>query len=412
MANNDITKDFELTKHFDETYCMQVFGTPMQVAFTHGKGMYLYGQDGKKYMDMIGGIAVNALGHANKTLTKAIKDQADKFIHCSNYYYISNRSALAFKLCQNSFADKVFFCNSGAEANEGAMKLARGYFYHKNIKRTKIITANMSFHGRTLGTIAATGQEKFSKPFGPNLPGVVHVDFNDIEALKKAIDNETAAVMLELIQGESGVRPANKEYIKQVRELCTKNGILLIVDEVQTGMGRTGKLFCYEHYDIKPDIMTLAKALGGGVPIGAVLATDNVATGFVPGDHGSTFGGNPLACAAGLAVFEEISSKNLILNAEAVSEYIFKELNELRIKYPAIVDVRGKGLLIGIEFSSAYDAPGLKQQLFSMGFLVSSIGKSTIRIAPPLIITEREAKSFVKAIEKILKPGKNIAKSV
>lgn len=407
---NDISTDFELTKDLDEKYCMQVFGTPVQVAFTHGKGVYLYGQDGKKYVDMIGGIAVNALGHANKTLTKAIKDQADKFIHCSNYYYISNRSELAFKLCRNSFADKVFFCNSGAEANEGAMKLARGYFYHKNINRNKIITANMSFHGRTLGTIAATGQEKFSKPFGPNLPGVVHVDFNDIEALKAAIDSETCAVMLELIQGESGVRPADLEYVKQVRELCTKNGILLIVDEVQTGMGRTGKLFCYEHYGIRPDIMTLAKALGGGVPIGAVLATEEASKGFVAGDHGSTFGGNPLACAAGLAVFEEMSNKALLNNVEIVSEYIFKELNALRAKYPAIVDVRGKGFLIGIEFSGAYTAAGLKQQLFTMGYLVSSIGTSTIRIAPPLILTEREAKGFIKAIEKILKADSTVNK--
>lgn len=412
MLNMEISKDFSLTKEYDEKYCMQVFGTPMQVAFTHGKGIYLYGQDGKKYVDMIGGIAVNCLGHGNKTLVKAIKDQAEKFIHCSNYYYIANRSELAFKLCKNSFADKVFFCNSGAEANEGAMKLARGYFYHKGLKRNKIITANMSFHGRTLGTIAATGQEKFSKPFGPNLPGVIHVDFNDIAALKAAVDNETCAIMLELIQGESGVRPADYEYIQQVRELCSKLGILLIIDEVQTGMGRTGKLFAYEHYNIRPDIMTLAKGLGGGVPIGAVLASNEVAKGFEAGDHGSTFGGNPLACAAGLAVFEEISNKALLNNASVVSDCLFTALNDLRAKYPDIVDVRGKGLLIGIEFGGAYDAPGIKQQLFSMGYLVSSIGKSTIRIAPPLIITEREAKGFVKAIEKIIKPNKGLLNTI
>lgn len=408
----EISKDFELTKDLDEKYCMQVFGTPVPVAFTHGKGMYLYGQDGKKYMDMIGGIAVNALGHANKTLTKAIKDQADAFIHCCNYYYIAKRSELAFRLCKNSFADKVFFCNSGAEANEGAIKLARGYFYHKKINRNKIISAKMSFHGRTLGTIAVTGQEKFSKPFGPTLPGVTHVEFNNIEALKEAIDDETAAVMLELIQGESGVRPADKEYIKQVRELCTKNGILFIIDEVQTGMGRTGKLFCYEHYEVRPDIMTLAKALGGGVPIGAVLATEEASKGFEAGDHGSTFGGNPLACAAGLAVFEEISEKGLLANASMVSDYLFEQLGALRAKYPDIVDVRGKGLLIGIEFGPAYTAAGIKQQLFNAGFLVSAIGTSTIRIAPPLIITERDAKSFVKAIEKIIKPNKGLFNTV
>lgn len=388
---------------------MQVFGTPLPVAFTHGKGVYLYDQEGKKYMDMIGGIAVNCLGHANKALTKAIKTQADKLLHCCNYYYIPNRSELAYKLCKISFADKVFFCNSGAEANEGAIKLARGYFYHKGVNRHKIITANMSFHGRTMGTIAATGQEKFSKPFGPNVPGIEHVPFNDIASLKLAVDGTTAAIMLELIQGESGVHPADVEYVQEVRELCDRLGILLIIDEVQTGVGRTGKMFCYEHYGIKPDIMTLAKGLGGGVPIGALLATEEASKGFEAGDHGSTFGGNPLACAAGIAVLDEITEQGILGNINIVSSIIFDTLNEMKAKYPAIIDVRGKGLLIGIEFNGSIDAPGLKKQLLSAGFLVSSIGTSTIRIAPPLIITEKEAKSFLKALETILKgPKKKI----
>lgn len=398
----DITNDFELTKELDEKYCMQVFSL-MPVAFTHGKGVYLYGQDGKKYMDMIGGIAVNSLGHANKALTKALKTQVDSVIHTCNYYYNPNKSELAYKLCKMSFADKVFFCNSGAEANEGAIKLARGYFYHKGINRHKIITAKMSFHGRTMGTIAATGQEKFSKPFGPNVPGFEYVPFNDITSLKLAVDGTTAAIMLELIQGESGVRPADYEYVTQVRELCDRLGILLIIDEVQTGVGRTGKMFCYEHYGIKPDIMTLAKGLGGGVPIGALLATDEVATGFEVGDHGSTFGGNPLACAAGLAVLNEISDKAILGNVNIVSDTIFAKLSDLKAKYPVITDIRGKGLLIGIEFAGAMSAKGLKEQLFTMGFLVSSIGDNIIRIAPPLIITEKEALSFIKALETILK---------
>ena len=399
----DITNDFELTKELDQKYCMQVFDL-LPAAFTHGKGVYLYDQEGKKYMDMIGGIAVNSLGHGNKALTKAIKTQADKLIHSCNYYYNINKSELAYKLCKISFADKVFFCNSGAEANEGAIKLARGYFYHKGINRHKIITAKMSFHGRTMGTIAATGQEKFSKPFGPNVPGFEYVPYNDITSLKLAVDGNTAAIMLELIQGESGVRPADYEYVKEVRELCNRLGILLIIDEVQTGVGRTGKMFCYEHYDIKPDIMTLAKGLAGGVPIGALLATEEVAThGFEVGDHGSTFGGNPLACAAGVAVLNEIGEKALLGNVNAVSDLLFSKLSDLKAKYPVIIDVRGKGLLIGIEFAGAVSAKGLKEQLFSMGFLVSSIGDSTIRIAPPLIITEKEASSFIKALETILK---------
>ena len=387
---------------------MQVFDL-LPVAFTHGKGVYLYDQEGKKYMDMIGGIAVNSLGHGNKALTKAIKAQADKMIHSCNYYYNINKSELAYKLCKISFADKVFFCNSGAEANEGAIKLARGYFYHKGINRHKIITANNSFHGRTMGTIAATGQEKFSKPFAPNVPGFEHVPFNDITSLKLAVDGNTAAIMLELIQGESGVRPADYEYIKEVRDLCNRLGLLLIIDEVQTGVGRTGKMFCYEHYDIKPDIMTLAKGLAGGVPIGALLATEEASKGFEAGDHGSTFGGNPLACAAGVAVIDEITEQGILGNVNIVSSVIFDTLNEMKSKYPAIVDVRGKGLLIGIEFNGSIDAPGLKKQLLSAGFLVSSIGTNVIRIAPPLIITEKEAKSFLKALETILKgPKKKI----
>lgn len=400
-----IANDLELTKLYESKYCLNVFG-PAPIAFTKGKGVWLWDTEGRKYMDMIGGIAVNSLGHNNKALTKAINDQASKVIHCCNYYMIPQRAELAFKLCQHSFADKVFFCNSGAEANEAAIKIARGYFYYKGQpEKNEIITANMSFHGRTMATIAATGQEKFRTPFAPNVPGFKYVDYNDFPALEALVDDKTCAVMLELVQGESGVHPADITYIKQVKKLCVERGILLIVDEVQTGVGRTGRLFCYENYDIVPDIMTLAKGLAGGVPIGAMLCTDEVATGMKPGDHGSTFGGNPLACAAGNVVIDQLTSPDsgLLANVNSVSGFLFDKLNDLKSKSDKIVDVRGKGLLIGIEFDDSIQASGMKTRLMQEGFLVSAIGSSTIRIAPPLIITQREAAMFVTALAKILK---------
>ena len=397
-----IENDFGLIKDYDNQYCLQVFA-PMPVAFTKGKGAYLYDTEGNKYLDMIGGIAVNCLGYGHPKLTSAVANQAKNLIHACNYYYIPQRSELAYRLCRVSFADKVFFCNSGAEANEAAIKLARGYYYYKDVNKYEIITANMSFHGRTMGTIAATGQEKFSRPFEPNLPGFVHVPYNDIDAVIGAINPHTAAIMVELIQGESGVHPADKEYIIALRKLCTEKDILLIFDEVQTGIGRTGKMFCYQNYGVIPDIMTLAKGLGGGVPIGAMLTTDKIATGMKPGDHGSTFGGNPLACAAGNAVMQALEDENIIDNVQEVSDDLFDKLKKLRNKYNCIRSVRGQGLLIGIEFDDTITAAGMREQLFTMGILVSAIGKSTIRLAPPLIITKAQTAQFVKALEKILK---------
>ena len=393
-----IENDLHLISDYDKNYCLQVFA-PLPVAFVKGRGSYLYDTDGNKYLDMIGGIAVNALGHGNPKLTGAIAKQARDLIHCSNYYYIPQRSELAYRLCRASFADKAFFCNSGAEANEAAIKLARGYFSHQNQDRYEIITAEMSFHGRTFGSMTATGQEKFSKPFAPVVPGFKYVPYNDIDAVKSAVGPKTAAIMLELIQGESGVHPADVEYIKAVRNICTEKGILLIFDEVQTGIGRTGKMFCYQNYGVTPDIMTLAKGLGGGVPIGAMLCTDEAAKGFQVGDHGSTFGGNPLACAAGIAVMEYFGEANLLDNVNLVSAVLFERLNKLKSKYSCIKNVRGQGLLIGIEFDDTVIASGLKEELFRAGFLVSSIGRSVIRIAPPLILTKSQAVSFVKALD-------------
>ncbi len=385
----------------DEAFYMPVFGKRVPLVVDHGKGVYLYGTNGKKYMDMIGGIAVNTLGHDNGRLVRAISSQARKVIHCCNYYYNEPQTMLAKKLVEMSFADKVFFANSGAEANEGAIKLARGFWYHKGTPKPKIITATMSFHGRTMATIAATGQEKFREPFGPVTPGFEYVPYNNLEALKNACDAQTGAIMLELIQGESGVHPADFDYVQAVRKFCTENKILLIIDEVQTGVGRTGTFFAYEQYGIQPDILTLAKGLAGGVPIGAVLANKMTGTGFAPGDHGSTFGGNPLACAAGLAVVNEIESKGLLSNVQSVSAYLQKKLNNVAKKTGKIAEVRGKGLLLGIELDSG-SAADTKMNLFEKGFLVSSIGSNVIRIAPPLILSKFQAIKFISALQDVL----------
>lgn len=386
---------------YDEEYYMPVFGKRVPLVADHGKGVFLYGTDGKQYMDMIGGIAVNVLGHSNPALVKAVSTQAKKVIHCCNYYYNEPQTLLAKKLVEMSFADKVFFANSGAEANEGAIKLARGYWYKKGTPKPKIITAKMSFHGRTMATIAATGQEKFSIPFGPNVPGFEYVPFNDIEAIKKAADKDTGAIMLELIQGESGVHPADAAYVKAVRKFCNDNKILLIIDEVQTGVGHTGTFFAYEQYGIKPDILTLAKGLAGGVPVGAVLASKKASTGFAPGDHGSTFGGNPLACAAGLAVINEIETKELLKNVTETGAFITEKLEKVAKSTKKISEVRGKGLLIGIELASD-SAADIKMKLFEKGFLVSAIGANVIRIAPPLILNKTQSTKFVTALKNVL----------
>jgi acetylornithine/N-succinyldiaminopimelate aminotransferase len=406
----NIENDLYLISDYDKKYCMQVFG-PQQIAFTHGKGVYLYDTENKKYMDMIGGIAVNSVGHSNPKLVKAISEQAKKVIHCCNYYLISQRSELAYNLCSRSFADKCFFANSGAEANEGAIKLARGYFSHKGIDKYEIITAKMSFHGRTMATITATGQPKFSEPFKPVLPGFRYAEFNNIDSFKEQVNGHTAAIMLELIQGESGVHPADKSFVLEIKKLCEEKGLLLIIDEVQTGIGRTGTLFCYEQYGIKPDIMTLAKGLGGGVPIGAVLATNDAATGFKLGDHGSTFGGNPLACAAANAVLGIITEDRLCFNAGTISELIVNKLNQIKEKRGYIKEVRGMGLLIGIEFDERIMASGMRDALRNKGYLVSSIGQSVIRIAPPLIINEYEAGRFCSAVDQVLKETAKASKN-
>jgi acetylornithine/N-succinyldiaminopimelate aminotransferase len=388
----------------DEHYYMPVFGQRMPLCIVSGEGTHLVDSSGKRYLDLIGGIAVNVLGHTHPRLTKAICDQASTLIHCSNYYYIESQARLAEQLAVRSglAGARVFLTNSGAEANEAAIKLARGYFYYKDKPRTKIISVRQSFHGRTLATAAATGQTRFSEPFAPLPPGFVHIPFNDSEALKSAVNQETCAVILEIILGESGVLPADPGFVKLAETLCRQTGARLIVDEIQTGMGRTGRFFAHEHHKIKPDIITLAKGLGGGVPIGAMIGSGETATGFHVGDHGSTFAGNPLACSAALSVLETYDEENLAKKAEETGRIFFDVLGQLAEHQPLIREIRGIGLMIGIELTKPI-AVKVKMALVDRGYLVGSCHDSIIRLLPPLILDPCEIKPFVKNLDTILK---------
>lgn len=386
----------------DQNHYMSTYGNRTPVAFTHGEGMRLYATDGKAYTDFLAGIAVNALGYRHPKLTRAICDQASKLIHCSNLYYMENQAALAKTLTEISCADKVFFANSGAEANEGAFKLARKYFYLKGEARYEVISAYDSFHGRTLCTVAATGQEKYQKPFAPMPQGFIQVPYNDLAAVERTVTGKTCAVLVEVIQCEGGVIIGTEGYIQGLRKLCDAHGILLIIDEVQTGIGRTGTWFGYQHYGIEPDIFTSAKALGGGVPLGAVLAKGEVAEAFEPGNHASTFGGNPLACAAGLAVISAIKEEGLLENAKTTGQYLLNRLQELAEKHDFIVDVRGRGLMAGMQLDPAVPGQGIVATMLEMGYLINCAGHNTLRFAPPLIASPADVDGLIDALSKVL----------
>lgn len=393
----------EVKKFFDESsrYIMNTY-TRYPVVLRKGRGMKVWSSDGKEYLDFVGGVAVNILGHCHPRVVVAIQKQAQRLIHVSNYYYIEPQIKLAKLLVEHSFADKVFFCNSGAEAIEAAIKLARKYAKEQvHPKRFEIIAAKNSFHGRTLAAITASGQEKYQKGFEPLVPGFKHVPFNDIQAMREAITEETCAILLEPIQGEGGVRVADPNYLKEVRDLCNEQNILLILDEVQTGMGRTGKLFAHEHFGITPDIMAIAKGLGGGVPIGAMLATDKVASGFQPGNHASTFGGNPLVCAAGVATLETILEDGFILDqCNRMSAYFIEKLELLRTKFPALVkEVRGRGLLLGMELTTEGDP--IVRACLEKGFLINCAAGTVLRFIPPLIVQRKDIDQLVDALHGI-----------
>lgn len=382
-----------------DKYIMRTYGR-YPIVPVRGEGCRLWDADGKEYLDFLGGVAVNNLGHCHPAVVKALQDQAAQMIHCSNYYQIPQQIELAEMLCCHSFADKAFFCNSGAEANEAAIKLARKYSRDTyGPERYEIITAAESFHGRTMATVSATGQEKVQRFFDPLLHGFTHVPFNDAAALEAAVTPNTCAVMLEPIQGEGGVNIPSPGYFQAVREICDRHGLLLIFDEVQVGMGRTGTLFAYEHFDVVPDIMTLAKALAGGAPIGTMLAKDKYAAAFVPGTHGSTFGGNPLVCAAAIATIRTILEDGILNRTEEIGEYLLGELEALGKKYPFVTEVRGIGLMIGMGLS----IPGgdIVKKGHERGVLLNVTHDTVLRFVPPLTVTKQEINAMIAILDGI-----------
>jgi len=385
----------------DADYVMH-FCNRQPVVFTRGAGMKVWDAEGKEYLDFLAGIAVNGLGHSHQKLVKAISDQAATLMHVCNLYHVPQQPQLAKRLIELSGMGKAFFCNSGAEANEAAIKLARKWAYDKyGGTRFEFITTLGSFHGRTMGAVTATGQPKYHKGFEPMVPGFKYVPYNDISALEEAITDQTCAIMLEPIQGESGVWPATPEYLTSIRRLCDEHGILLILDEVQTGLGRTGKWFGHQQYGIKPDIMTLAKTLGGGFPIGACLAIDSVAQAFVPGNHASTFGGNPLACAAALATLDVIDEEGLVQNSAETGAYLTDSLLALQARRNDIEEVRGFGLMVGLQFKRD-DAPAIAEECLCRGLILNPIGSNTIRFLPPLIVTEEDIDRAIEILESTL----------
>lgn len=373
------------------------------IALRKGRGLKVWDSNGKEYLDFIAGIAVNCLGHCHPRVVIAIQKQAQRLMHISNLYHIEPQTRLAKLLIGHSFADKAFFCNSGAEAVESAIKLARKYAKeHISPNRHEIITAYGSFHGRTLAALSATGQERLHKGFEPLVPGFKHVPFNDIDALKHAINKKTCAIMLEPIQGEGGIKIPSEGYFTQVRELCDRNNILLILDEIQTGMGRTGKLFAYEHFHIQPDIMTLGKGLGGGMAIGAMLATEAVAASFQPGAHGSTFGGNPLACTAAIATVETLLEDGFVLeNCLRVGKYFRGRLDKLKKDFSSsIIETRGMGLMLGLELTKA--GGPIVELCAKRGMLINCTSGNVLRFTPPLIVVEKEIDQLIDTLEEIL----------
>jgi len=389
----------EIIKKADQVIIKTYKRFPIVIA--KGKGCTLWDTDGKKYTDFVAGIAVCNLGHAHPQVSKALCMQADTLFHVSNLYYTIPQVDLAYWLTENSFADRVFFCNSGAEANEAAIKLARKYFKEKGERgKYRIISMEHSFHGRTMATLSATGQDKIKQGFEPVLEGFDYVPFSDISALRGAIGPSTCAVLIEPIQGEGGVRCPDPDYLKAVRQVCDDTGILLIFDEIQTGMGRTGRLFAYEHFGITPDIMTLAKALANGLPIGAMLAREEVADAFGPGSHASTFGGTPVVSAASLEVVRVLSEENIIDHCRTIGGYFKDRLSWLKDRHEVIEDVRGMGLLLGMKLKIEGDQ--IVASCMEKGLLINCIQGNILRFIPPLIIEKQEIDVLVAYLDEVL----------
>jgi len=375
------------------------------IVIERGKDCRLWDTEGRRYTDFVAGIAVCNLGHAHPKIAKALSAQADILFHVSNLYYTLPQVELASWLVENSFADRVFFCNSGAEANEAAIKLARKYFSEKEGKtRYRIIAMEKSFHGRTMATLSATGQDKIKKGFDPVLGGFDFVPFNDAKALESKIESSTCAVLLEPVQGEGGVRCPDLEYLKTVRRICDEAGVLLIFDEIQTGIGRTGKLFAHEHFGVEPDIMTLAKALGNGLPIGAMLAKEKIGSAFGPGAHATTFGGTPVITAASLEVLKIIEKEKIVEHCQKAGDYFKERLLWLKERHEVIEDVRGIGLLLGMKLKT--DGGGIVKECMEKGFLINCIQEKILRFVPPLIIENDDIDALIKCLDNILTESK------
>lgn len=369
-----------------QEYVMNTYGR-FPIAPVKGKGCYLWDANGKQYLDFVGGIAVCLLGHCPDILNQTLREQSEQLWHVSNLYWIKPQVELAEKLVQAAGMGKAFFCNSGAEANEAAIKLARKYFYRqKEGKKNTIIVFKNSFHGRTLATLTATGQPKYQEGFAPLPPGFVYAEFNQLDTVEALLDDSICAIMLEPIQGEGGIQPADLSFLRGLREICDREGILLIFDEVQCGMGRSGKLLAYQAYGVQPDIVTLAKGLGGGFPIGAMLASEKAASGFAPGDHASTFGGNPLATALACKVVDTVASQEFLVQVEKIAEYLYQAL--LSISDLRITAVRGRGLMQGIEFNT--EVRELVEICMEKGLLLLGAGPKVLRFVPPLVVSEME----------------------
>lgn len=371
------------------------------LVYKEGNGIVVKDDTGKEYIDFVSGIAVNCLGYNNKKYNTAVINQFSKFNHCSNLYWNKPSIEVAEILTKNSYLDKVFYCNSGAEANEAAIKLARKYAKKfKNEECVEIISMKQSFHGRTIAAITATGQTKYQKGLSPLLPGIKYAEFNNFESVEKLVTKKTCAVIIEPIQGEGGIIPAEKEFLQNVRKLCSKENIVLVFDEVQCGVGRTGELFAYQYYDVVPDIVTLAKGLGAGLPIGAMLAKDKIANGFEPGDHASTFGGNPVVCSGSKVVLNELLNNGLLQHIKEVGKYLNDNLKKLQLNHSCITNVRGIGLMQGIEINC--NIKDIVTNAMKNGLLIVGAGNNVIRFVPPLIITKDEINKAITILDDLL----------
>lgn len=385
----------------DKAYVLNLYNR-LNINIVHGKGSYLYDDSGNSYLDMFSGIAVNNLGHGNQTVKAVMMAQMDRYFHLSNFFPSEPVVALAKLLVENSFASKVFFSNSGTEANEAAIKLSRKYGRSKSKDKVELLSFHGSFHGRTLGGMTLTGQEKYKENFKPLLPDVHHVLFNNTQDLTSKVSNRTCAFFIEMIQGEGGISEVTDEFMTELVRLSEKHDFLIIVDEIQTGLGRSGELFAYEKFTFKPHILTVAKSLGGGLPIGAMLVAPELESILQPGDHGSTFGGNPLACAAGTAVIEILTSEGFLDDVKSKSMYLIKRLNEIALAYPeSIKEVRGRGLIIGIEMHGD-DANNIKMKALPKGLLLNVTRGNVIRLLPPLTISHSEIDQFLEIFEDLL----------